>query len=116
MNGYIPTIEDLFLREVYGDWVHTNDGGNLSGGIVDGAIWQDRWRDLSMIPAQCHDAPGGEMGRRFMRMMGTELRVIHKWKGNAEHFFVFHTVIMQQVNHMSSAQVIQCQIAKRLDV
>ena len=30
--GYKPTPEGLILQEVYVDWVHTNDGGHLSGG------------------------------------------------------------------------------------
>ena len=32
--GYVPTKEDLRLREVYGDWVHGNPGTHLDGGIA----------------------------------------------------------------------------------
>ena len=30
--GYQPTLEDLRLREVYGDWVHEKTGTHLDGG------------------------------------------------------------------------------------
>ena len=29
--GYVPTPEELRLREVYGDWVHGNPGTHLRG-------------------------------------------------------------------------------------
>ena len=35
LPGYKPMLEGLHLREFYGEWVHTNDGGHLSGGIAD---------------------------------------------------------------------------------
>ena len=35
VTGYIPTPEDLRLREVYWDWVHRNPGTNLDGGITE---------------------------------------------------------------------------------
>ena len=31
--GYAPTREDRRIKEVYGDWVHSNDGTNLSWGV-----------------------------------------------------------------------------------
>ena len=38
--GYNPTLEDLRLREVYGDWVHANPGTHLDRGIRDNSVWQ----------------------------------------------------------------------------
>ena len=38
--GYVPTPEDLRLREVYGDWVHQNPGTHLDGGISEDGRWQ----------------------------------------------------------------------------
>ena len=38
MLGYTPTLEELRLQEVYGAWAHTNDGGHLSGGVMDDTI------------------------------------------------------------------------------
>ena len=34
-TGYLPTLEDLRLREVYGDWVDGNPGTHMDGGITD---------------------------------------------------------------------------------
>ena len=33
--GYVPTPEDLRLREVYGDWVHGNPGTHIDSGVAD---------------------------------------------------------------------------------
>ena len=31
---YVPTGEDRQIGEVYVDWVHSNDGAHLSGGVA----------------------------------------------------------------------------------
>ena len=33
LPGYVPTGEYRWIREVYGDWVQSNDEAHLSGGI-----------------------------------------------------------------------------------
>ena len=38
--GYVPTLEDLRLREVYRDWVHRNLGMHLDGGVTNDLAWQ----------------------------------------------------------------------------
>ena len=50
--GYVLTLEELRLREVYGDWVHGNPGTHLDGGITDDGMWQGWCRDLGVIPSQ----------------------------------------------------------------
>ena len=40
ISGYRTTPEYLHLREFYGYWVHSNDGGHLSGGVADNDIWK----------------------------------------------------------------------------
>ena len=40
VSGYVPTPEDLPLREVYGDWVHGNPGTHLDGGVKEDGLWQ----------------------------------------------------------------------------
>ena len=37
---YTPTPEDLSLREVYGDWFHSNPGTHLDSSIGDYVAWQ----------------------------------------------------------------------------
>ena len=36
--GYVPTPEDLRLREVYGDWVYGNLSTHLDGGIKEDGL------------------------------------------------------------------------------
>ena len=36
---YVPNLEDLHLREVYGDWVHGNPGTHLDGGVKEDRMW-----------------------------------------------------------------------------
>jgi hypothetical protein len=69
LPGYVPTKADLKLKEVYGDYLHQNDGTHLDGGIQDDAEWQERWRKLVPLPAQRYQAPGGAVGRRFLRIL-----------------------------------------------
>ena len=39
LPGYVPTWEDWQIQEVYGDWVHSNNGAHLSWGIVTNNDW-----------------------------------------------------------------------------
>ena len=38
MTGYVPTLDDLRLWEVYGDWVQENPGTHLDGGVADDSV------------------------------------------------------------------------------
>ena len=38
LSGYVPTEEDRQIREVYEDWVHSNDGARPSGGVRDDKV------------------------------------------------------------------------------
>ena len=38
-RAYTPTPEDILLREVCGDWVHTNDSRHLSRGVTVNVMW-----------------------------------------------------------------------------
>ena len=40
MPGYIPTVEDRKIQEVYSNFVHSNDGEHLSGGIAYSTDWK----------------------------------------------------------------------------
>ena len=113
--GYMPTPQDFCLRYVYRDWVHTNDGEHLSGGIIDDAICQAQWRDIAVILALFYDAPGVKVGSWFVQALATELRVFHGHKWNSDNFIIFHTVILQWERHVTGEQVIQWRITKRTD-
>ena len=89
LPGYVPNEVDLKLKEVYGDYLHQNDGTHLDGGIQDDAVWQERWKKLVGLPAQRYQAPGGAVGRRFLRILTQELLGIRSRKWNSEKFIVF---------------------------
>ena len=40
--GYVPAGEERWIREVYGDWVQSNNVAHLSGGVKDDQAWQSR--------------------------------------------------------------------------
>ena len=94
--GYNPTPEDLRLQEVYGDWVHSNPGTHLDGGIHDNSAWKAWWRDLVVMPSRRYDAPSGRVGRRFVGTLGAELKGVRDRLWNSEQFIFFQTVILQQ--------------------
>ena len=41
LQGYVPTVEDRWVKEVYGYWVRYNDGAHLSGGVKADQACQD---------------------------------------------------------------------------
>ena len=108
----MPT--DFRLWDIYGDWLHTKNGGHLSGGIADDATWRTWWGELAVIPVRRHDAPGGEVGSRFMRALSNDIGGVWPCRCNAECLIVFHIVIMQRARHVTTAQVLLLMIWKRL--
>ena len=80
---------DRKLMEVYGGYIHQNDGSHLDGDIKEDSVWQSRWRKLVALPCQRYNAPGGAVGRRFMRLLTEELNGIRKRKWKSERFIVF---------------------------
>ena len=113
--GYIPTLEDLRLQDVYRDWVYANPGTHLDGGIRNDLTWQAWWRDLVVMPSRRYDAPSGRVGRRFVGTLGAELKGVRNRLWNLERFIVFQTVILQQSRHVTASQAIRQRIEKRLD-
>ena len=80
MPGYVPTPEELRLREVYGDWVHRNPVTHLNGGVKDDSAWQAWWRDLAVMSSRRYDALSGKVSRRFVGPLGVEMQgVWDRW-------------------------------------
>ena len=73
LPGYLPTREDRWIKVVYGDWVHSNDGSYLSGGVDANQEWQARWRKLAVMPAQRYDAPSGRVESCFVQVLSVEI-------------------------------------------
>ena len=67
-----PEHAHLLLQEVYGDFLHHNDGSHLDEGIADNAVWQLCWRRLAAQSASWYATPSGAVGRRFMAILAAE--------------------------------------------
>ena len=114
-DGYVPTPEDLRLREVYGDWVHGNPGTHLDGGVKEDGLWQGWWRDLAVMPPHRYEAPSGEVWRRFVNALAEELRGIRDRRWNSERFIVFQTVPLERARYVTASRDIRRWIEWRLD-
>ena len=115
MPGYVPTPENLRLREVYGDWVHGNPGTHLDGGVKEDGLWQGWWRDLAVMPPRQYEAPSGKVGRRFVNALAEELWGIRDRRWNSERFIVFQMVTLQRSRHVTASRDIRRRIERRLD-
>ena len=69
LPGYVLTGEDQRMQNIYGDWVHSNNGAHLSRGIQDDKAWQALWKTLTLMPARRYDAPSGRVRRRFVQAL-----------------------------------------------
>ena len=99
--GCVPSGEDRWIRGVYRDWEHSNDGAHLSGGIKYYQVWQARCRTLAVMPARQYDAPSGTVGRRFVQALDAELTGVWQRHWNVERFIVFQTVTLQRARHVT---------------
>jgi hypothetical protein len=115
LPGATITDADRKLLEVYGDYIHQNDGTHLDGGIQDDAVWQEYWRKLVTLPPQRYDVPSGPIGRRFVRLLTKELEGIKSRKWNSEKFLVYQMVILQRSKEVSGAGSIKRRLSKRMD-
>jgi hypothetical protein len=73
LPGAVISEADLKMKEVFGDYVHQNDGSHLDGGIKEDGAWQEQWRKLIALPSQRYDAPNGAVGRRFVNILALDL-------------------------------------------
>lgn len=115
LPGATISEADLKLLEVYGDYIHQNDGSQLDGGIEDDLVWQARWRQLIALPSQRYDAPSGAVGRRFIRILTEELEGIVRRKWNSERFIVFQMVVLQRSRDVKTSSAIRRRLTKRMD-
>ena len=96
LPGYVRTGEYRQIRDFNGDWVHSNNGSHLSGGISYGEYCQMRWKTLAVMPARSYDTPSGRVGRSFVYALATELTGFRKRRLNADRFIVFQKVIIER--------------------
>ena len=72
LPGFHPERAHLLLQEVYGYFLHHNDGSHLDGGIMDDAVWQRRWIRPADQSASWYAAPSGAVGRWFTAILAAE--------------------------------------------
>ena len=108
--------EDICLQDIYREWVHTNYGGNLGGGIVDNVILQMWCQEISVMPASQYNDLGVKVGRCFMEDLSNKTWGVRAHRWNAEHSIVFQAVILQCACYMARAQAILQRIGKHIDV
>ena len=107
LPGYVPTVKDWRIKEVYGDWVQSNDGSHLSGGVEAGQEWQAICRTLEVMPARLYDAPIGRVRCRFVQALAAELTGVWQSLWNAERFIFFQTETLQCSQHITNSCKIQ---------
>jgi hypothetical protein len=115
LPGAVISEADLKMKEVYGDYVHQNDGSHLDGRIKEDGAWQEQWRKLIALPSQRYDAPNGAVGRRFVNILALDLEGICHCKWNSERFLVFQMVVLQKSKEVKTASAIRQRITTRLD-
>ena len=67
------------------------------------------------MPSRRYDAPSGKVGRRFVGILGAEMKGVWDQRWNSERFIVFQTVILQRACHVTASHVIGRRIKKMLD-
>ena len=95
------------MWEVYGDFLHHNDGLHLDGGFTDDTIWQIRWRRLAAQLASWYTTPTGAVGRRFASILDVEWQVLIDQSWNSERPLVFAHVVLTKTLGVRRAREIR---------
>ena len=100
LTGYVPTGEYRRIKEAYGDWVHSNDGVHLSGGVKDDQAWKIYCKNLAVMPVRRYNVSSRRVEHRFVQALDAELTGVWKRRWNAEKFILFQTVTLQRAHHI----------------
>ena len=111
LPGYVLTGEDQRMQNIYGDWVHSNNGAHLSTGIQDDKEWQYHWKTLVVITARRYNAPSRRVGHRLVHALAAELTGFWQHHWNTERVIFFQTVILQGSWLITKS----CEIRRRVD-
>ena len=105
----------MFLREVYGDFPHHNDGTNLTGGVPDDATCKSRWRRIAAQSASWYSTPPGKEGRWLTAVLTAEWQGVLDRKWNSERPLVFAHVVFTKTLGDPKARDIQATMNHQLD-
>ena len=114
--GFTPESAHLLLQEVYGDFLHHNNGAHLDRVIMDKSVWQRRWRRLAAQSARWYATPSGAVGRRFTEILAAEWRGVLNRSWNSERPLVFAHVVLTKTLGVRRSQDIRARITRRMDI
>ena len=106
----------LLLQEIYGDFLHHNDGLHLDGVIADNAAWQRRLRRLAAQSAIWYATPSGAVGRRFTAILAAEWRGVISRSWNSKRPLVFAHVILTKSLGVCRARDVRERITCRMEL
>ena len=106
----------LSLQEVYGDFLHHNDGTHLVEGVSDDTTWQSFWRQLAAQSASWYSTSPGKVGRCFTAVLDVERRGVLDRKWNSERLLIFSHVVLTKTLGACKAREIQARIDHCLDL
>ena len=115
LPGYQTTDVDQKLYEVYGDYIHQNDGTHLDGGIENNDEWAEQWRRLVSLPQKTYDVPKGKVGRKFTTLLAVELNNVLDRKSNAEKFLAFQICMLVKDKKVKKSSDIKRRIWTRME-
>ena len=115
-HGPDMSVVDKKIFDVYGKQMHDLSAADIPSSIPEDKIWQDRWTTLVNLPTQRYDLPSGAVGRRFIKMLTTEMAGIKARKWNSERMIVFTIVMLQRERDVIKRRDIIKRITKRMDL
>ena len=107
---YVPTPEYQRMQEFDGEWVNSNNGSHLYGGIPNNCYWKFCWRDLKLMVFHFYDATGSKIGWLLFRTISLEVTGVHSHCWDYKQFIVFQMVILQCARNVTDTQTIQHRI------
>ena len=116
LPGFTLERAHLLLQEVYGDFMHHNDGSHLDGEIADNAAWQHHWRRLAAQSESWYATPSVVVGRRFTAILTAEWQGVLGRSWNSERPLVFAHVVLTKTLGVRRARDIRARITRRMDL
>ena len=116
LQGFTPARAHLLLQEVYGDFLHHNDGMHLSGGVPDDATWQIQWRQITAHSANWYSTTPRKVGRWFTAVLAAEWRGVINRMWNYDIPLFFAHVVWTKTLGAHKSREIQEIIDRRLDI
>ena len=116
LQGFTHVRAHLSLWEVYGDFLHHNNGTDLSGGDPDNTTWKIHWRRLYVQSTSWYSTPPGKVGSWFTAVLAAEWRGVIDWKWNSERTLIFAHAVLTKTRGTYKDRDILFRVNLRLDL